>query len=400
MKLKNFILLRKKVYDYKKTSYGFKCLYFIEDEASKNLLRKFDSSDFREIYEKKNKNTADLQNLKIGDEIVILVDLSKFPNYFESFTNFINYNRYSLKFEQFYIFDLNYYHGNSDENSKIDSFLLIQDVISFLRELSVHEKEVNGYIELLFHKPDKICPIKVDYFLPEIDSFKTDFSIQELYDHVFEKSDEEARRKLYVNEMINLLSADGLISFSSLLKNWNRIHNSYKNSFQLYLSEFSFEKIKSSSLEYFHEQTNKIYSTITKFSTHILVIPVAYILILRFLDFNGESFQKDTILIFLGILYFVIIWFVLLSNVNKAFEAIEEDISNFIERLETSEYLGEIVDNLNNQKNKVIPNQKNKIKLVKIIGLIILVLTLAAYFIIYSDVYASRILNLILESYS
>ncbi|PZD76409.1 hypothetical protein [Mesonia sp. K7] len=395
MTLKDFISFRGQVIDFEKTPYGFSCLFNVCTKQEKELLGKFQDSEIREAFHQQSQDTADLKSIEIGDSIVIKIDLSKFPNYFESFDDFIAYNRYLLKHQDFYVFDLDYHHSISDEIDKISSFLELQELITFLRELSTYENESNGFLELIFNKPDKICSIRVEYSVTDIENFETNSSIAELKEHVFEKSDQEARRKLFINEMINLISIEK-ISFSNLLKNWNTIVKSYRSSFQIYLSEFSFEKIKTSSQEYFHELTDRIYSTINKFSTYILAIPVAYLLILRFFDFEGKNFAKDTFLLVVGILYFVVIWFVLLNNLSKAFTAIENDISKFLGRIKNEEHLNEITVSLNTQKSKLIPSQKRKIGLVRIISFIILSITIGAYIFIHYE----HILNYLSKSLS
>src|SRR5690606_30013397 len=137
----------------------------------------FENSEVREAYHKQSQNTADLKQLEIGNKIVIKIDLSKFPNYYESFEDFIVYNRYELKHQEFYIFDIDYHHNYSDEDDNITSFLVLQEIISFLRELSTYEKESNGFIELLFLKPDNICSIKVNYNVSDIQNFKVNSSV-------------------------------------------------------------------------------------------------------------------------------------------------------------------------------------------------------------------------------
>ncbi|MEP2056804.1 MAG: hypothetical protein ABJJ05_03300 [Maribacter litoralis] len=384
MDIKHFISFRKKLQDFETTSFGFKGLFILKDSTDKELIRKFSDSQIREIYYQENQNTADHKNLIIGEKVIVLIDLSKFDYYYEDFKEFLGSNKYGLKNEDFYIFDLDYHHNLSEENRKITNFLKIQSIISFLKKLSTYEKETKGLLELFFNKPDKICSIIFDYDEKEIINLSLIKSITNLNQHVFETSDKETRIRLFTNEMMNILSSKDF-QFKTVLENWDLINSSYRNSFQIYLSEFSFEKIKTSSQEYFHELTDRIYSTINKFSAYILAIPVAYILILRFFDFDGENFAKDSFLAVIGLLYFIVIWFVLLNNLSKAFEAIENDISNFIKRIRNEENLAEITESLENQKTKLIPNQKRKIILVRIVSIIILIMTIGAYLMIYLD---------------
>ncbi|WP_179354709.1 hypothetical protein [Winogradskyella vidalii] len=384
MELEKFILFRKKIQDFEITPYGFKGLYILENETDVNLISLFEDIQIREIFYPHNNSTANQKKLNVGDKVKILIDLSKFQNYFEKFEDFLKSNKYKLNFDKFYIYELDYHHEVSPVNKQINNFLLLQELINFLKKLSTYEKTTKGILELYFHKPDKICSILIDYDIESIKKLKINKSISELSEHVFEKSDQETRIKLFSNEMINLLSVNDF-SFDSVLNNWESIDNSYRSSFQIYLSEFSFEKIKTSSQEYFHELTDRIYSTIHKFSGYILAIPVAYLLILRFFDFKGENLTKDSFLLAIGLLYFIIIWFVLLNNLSNAFETIEKDIDKFLNRIKGEENLVEITENLADQKKKLIPSQKKKIKIVRIISVLIFLMILCAYLIIYLE---------------
>lgn len=392
MDLKYFILFRNKLENIEITSFGFKGEFYISNIADLNLIKMFEDSEIRELYYLQNNSTVNKNQLIVNDQVVILIDLSKFNNYYETFIEFIKFNKYELKYTEFYIHDLIYQHKVTKDLKLINDFLNIQELISFLKSLSTYEKTTTGLLELFFQKPDKICSIIVDYDIEHIEKYSIQKSILDLKNHVFEKSDQETRRKIFSNEMINILSIHGF-EFNRILKNWDNIDTSYRNSFQIYLSEFSFEKIKTSSQNYFHELTDRIYSTINKFSAYILAIPVAYILILRFFDFDGKSLAKDSFLVIIGILYFIIIWFVMLNNLSKAFQIIEHDIAKFIEKIQRDENLKEITDSLKIQKDKLIPSQKRKILLVRIISIITLLMIIFAYLFIYYDYFQSLILK-------
>lgn len=401
MNLVSFVNFRKKIQNFEITSYGFKGLFIVSDKEDLLLISQFEDSQIREIYYKKNNNTANQKDLEIGDEIVILIDLSKFPSYYEKFEDFTFSNRYKLNLKEYYIQELNfYYHYQKNEQNKtVNNYINLLELITFLKELSTYEKTTKGVLELYFQKPDRICSIVLDYNREIIENLKINTSIKELSQHVFEKSDQETRKKLFANEMINFLSGGGF-TFSNVVNSWDSICNSYMNSFQIYLSEFSFEKIKTSSQEYFHELTDRIYSTIHKFSAFILAIPVAYILILRFFDFEGRSFVKDSFLLILGLLYFIIIWFVFLNNLTQAFETIEQDIDKFLKRIKGAENLAEIMESLSNQKKKLIPSQRRKIIIVRVISVLILFMIFGAFVYIYYDFLKKFVCNLNLFAYS
>ncbi|MFC6858927.1 hypothetical protein [Zunongwangia atlantica] len=384
MELQNIIDLRRITDNFEKTPYGFKGEVHSLKEDDIKILEKFEDYGFRELFYLSNNHNVEIKDLKALDNISYAFVLPNNLEYYETFEEFIASNKHTKPLDEYYIHELKYKQGKDKKLKEIRNYEKLQELIFFLKELCTYKKSTFGSPELFFHKPDKICSVILEYSEEIIEKIDIKTKIEELKDHVFEKSDKESRKKIFINEMINILHQEK-INFEKLVKKWDDITESYYTSFNIYLSEFSFQKIKNSSQEYFHELTDRIYSTISKFSTYILTIPVAYLFILRFFDFKGESLAKDSFLLIIGISYFIIIWFVLLNNISKAFSSIEKDIVNFQERISNETDLDEITSKLEEQKIKTIPSQKNKIILVKILSIFVLVLTISAYLFIHID---------------
>lgn len=382
--------LRNLILNDKITSFGFEGDFHVKTESELNLLIDIPKNLFREIYLISNSKSIEPEEAKISDEIHIAIDTSKLNGYFETIEEFIKANKYSLPKDDYYIFELDYLNSGGQKNEIIANHEKVIYLIGFLEKIATHIQTSRGVKNLVFQKPDKICTIKIDYNSRLLKEYKLSNNVKDVESHVLSNSDKETRIKLFNEELINILNKTNG-DFLSIVNNLNKIIDSYKSSFSLYLSEFSFQKVKASSQEYFHDLTDRIYSTIHKFSTYILAIPIAYIFILRFFDFSGDSLSKDFFLLSIGILYFLVIWFVLLNNLSKAFETIVTDIDRFLERIENEESLEEIIDNLNNQKNNLIPNQKNRILVVRIITLIILFLTIIAFIYIHYN-YLSEVI--------
>ena len=378
MKIDDVVSLRRILENYENTSFGFKGIIYKINEDNLKVLSQFQEQEIREIYYTSTNESFDFEDVTLGENVTVAIDLKGTRFYYNTFEEFIRVHKFKYPESDYYIHELEYFHGSQTLIPEIRKYQSILEIIEFLSELSDYRKAYSGKLELLFNTPSEVSTLKIDYDKKQVLSLDIEEFVDGLKLQVLDKSDADSRKRLFINELVNLVG-NGENSFSSVLKNWNEIVNSYKKSFQIYLAEFSFEKIKTSSQEYFHELTDRIYSTINKFSTYILAIPLAYIFILRFFDFNGNSFAKDTFLIVAGLFYFTIIWFVLLNNLVKAFESIESDITKFQKRIENEDSLVEIHNNLYEQKEKVIPNQKRKVLLVRVISLIVLILTFSAY---------------------
>ena len=381
--LSDLIWLRNNIESFELTSYGFTGVVKITGQSDIDNLKNLSNSGIRELYDYDNNKYVDTEKLKNDSCLKINFDLSEYNNYYENFDEFLEDNLYKLKNSDFYIHDLSYRNYKGKRIDIIDNYMKILDIIGFLKDLSSYDKISKGKLELYFHKPDQICSLVVNYNSIDCNELKILNDINDIRLHVLQNPDKETRIKFFTIEMIQVLSSEGFI-FKKLLTKWDNIANSYKNTFSIYLSEFSFEKIKTSSQQYFQELTDRIYSTIHKFTGYILAIPVAYILIIRFFDFEKtNSLFRDTLLLVIGILYFIVIWFVFLNNLNRAFETIILDINRFIDRIKGQDNLKSITESLEEQKDSVIPKQKNKIIIIKTITLIILLMMIVTYGYLY-----------------
>ena len=379
----NIINLRKDLSCHEVTSYGFKGKLEAVTNDQINYLVNIDKSYFREIFYSESNLDVDLSKVEEGQDISIALNLGELSWYYETFQDLVKSHKLELP-NYYYIHDFPFQSGNKNVPDELNKLKLIHSIIDLLTLVCYFKKSDASGLELLFNDVNDLCSVKIEYDSTVISSIGINTSLETIENHIADTSDKEARKRIFAGEITKILKTTG-VSFSNLIAKWDLIHESYFKSYELYLSGFSFEKIKTSSQEYFHELTDRIYSTINKFSTYILAIPFAYIFILRFFDFAGNSFVKDTFLLIAGLFYFVIVWFVLLSNLIKAFKVIENDITQFQERISNESSLNLIRDSLETQKKKIIPNQRNKIRLVQATSIVILILTFSAYIYIHHD---------------
>jgi hypothetical protein len=80
---------------------------------------------------------------------------------------------------------------------------------------------------------------------------------------------------------------------------------------------------------------------------------------------------KNLILLILGFIFLILIWFVLFKNIDESIKAIEEDIIDFIEKIENVSELDSIKVKLEKLKSEEIKKQRTKLTLVKVLTLVI-----------------------------
>jgi hypothetical protein len=393
--LKNIVLLRKKLQNVSIESFGF--TGYIESISEDIVLLLQESSEhIRECYYVENNEDVDFNNVNLGKQILIKIDLAKIPNYYNTISEFVKANKFELNYNNFYIHELDYFEDESSSDRKIENYKINIQFINFLKDISDFNKISAGNLELFFYRAEQGIAFDIDYSWEQIpDLLEIKGKIKDLQNQLNSSADAKERKQIFINELIPILKKNNN-SYVGLLGNISILIDNYEKSFDLYLSGFSFDKIKTASIEYFHELTDKIHSTILKYSTYIFAIPITYIFLIRFLDFSGKNILKDTFLLILGIVFFILIWFVLFKNIDDAISSIENDINSFKDKLGNDEKLVPIIKSLDNQNNNILPKQKKKLLLVKIITILILVSLIGAYVCVhynYLKLHSIKIIN-------
>lgn len=382
--LKNIVHLRKKLVEVSNTNFGIRGCILSASKDDILILKRIGSQYFREAYYPISNNDVDFGSIQEGEKIELAIDLGAIPNYYENFSTFLQANKIKCEHSTFYIQDLDYFEGISEEPVEIKNYKLNIELIQLLKDISDYQKDIAGDLELFFYKSDQGCTVHVYYDASDFQHIDQVKALPDIREHLLNKADSHERKQIFVNELINCLTQEGG-SYKYLMKNWGSIVENYNKSFSLYLSGFSFEKVKTASIEHFHELTDRIFTTISKFSSYIFIVPVTYILLLRFLDFEGKSIVKDIFLLFLGVVFFVLIWFILFRNISDAIEAIEKDITNFKSKINDDSNLKDVKEQLDEQYKNVLPKQKRKLKIVKGISILILIVLFVAFTVIHFE---------------
>ena len=192
------------------------------------------------------------------------------------------------------------------------------------------------------------------------------------------------KKQLFINELVVFIEKHGN-SYIKLIGNWDSLISNFEKSYALFVSGFSFEKIKTSSNEHFQKLVDRIYDSITKASNYIFGIPIGYILLLNNFDFTGSLILKNFALLILALIFFILIWFVLFKNIREAINAIENDISDFLQRIKDVNELQEIYNRLEKLKKEELKKQEMKLDLVQILTAIIFAIVVFTYLYVFID---------------
>ncbi|MGL1903110.1 MAG: hypothetical protein OCC49_13300 [Fibrobacterales bacterium] len=346
----------------------------LSEDDIENLKNLWDDC-VREVFGDNNCAIVDPAELQLNDRVQIVLSPSSLP-YYEKLTDFINGNKIQVNQPGFYIHELEYFEEEEGSNEKIKAYYSILKLIEFLCENSDHQKKSSGDVELFFFQHGQGLSLKIEYC--EIDLINRIDRIGDIKKELSDRPDSAERRLIFINEMINVLNGRDA-TFQCLIKNWDILLYNYDKSFSLYLSGFSFDKIKTASTEYFHSLTDKLYETINSKANSIFLIPIAYIFLLTRMSFSEIDVVKDTGFFLLGAIFFIFIWFVFIKNLEEGFEAIEKDIEKFRDKISGDLNLEEIYEELSCQQNEILPKQLRKVAIIKMGTVWVFIVTLMVF---------------------
>lgn len=301
--------------------------------------------------------------------------------YYETLNNYIVGNKYKNKASNYYIHDIEYtsfLDGNS--NAEIQKYKTNLDIINLLRLVADYETSDGGDLELFFYGSENGAALKIQYSAEDLKSISQE-NIEELESQFIEKTDMQERIQIFKTELISSLNKKA--GYSYLIKNWETLVNNYSKSFNLYLAGFSFEKLKTASSEHFHELSDRIHQTIGKVSNYIFAVPVAFIFLLRYFDFEGKNYPGDLFLLIIGLLFLILVWLVPFKNIEESISVISQDIQDFRSKIKGNSSLEEIDKKLTRIETKQLGSQTKKLTIVKVISILIFLILLIAFIYIH-----------------
>ncbi|HET8885616.1 MAG TPA: hypothetical protein VFM70_04595 [Salinimicrobium sp.] len=355
------------------------------DQDDIDVLKKIEDA----VYEvKKGKGdfiTLDQVHKNIGSAINVTIEVGLFDNYYSSLLEFVEKNKYDLKTTVYFIEE--YEISSSDVTSKniIRNYLQNLSLIELLELLSNHSNSSACNLKLYFHKVGESLILPIEYTVDNLRNMNIE-DVAELKREFSQDIHKSERKKLFINELINLYSGQNK-DYSLLLKNWSLLKESYYNSYDSFLEGFSFDKIKTSSLEHFHDLNDKIHETVRKVSNYIFGIPIAFLFLISRLEFSNPSTLKNISLLGVGYLFILLIWKIFFKSIKESLDSIKEDISRYEAKIKHVSNLSSIVADLRKLKDETLKNQYDKLSFLKTITVIIAVgLTILVSYLGWEDI--------------
>lgn len=370
-KLNDFLSLNGSISNIDEDSF----IYTIElKEEYVEKIKNFDSDNYIEqVLDSKQKiiiieNISTFQNQTISIEFIIS-ELKKIGFYL-TINEFILDNRFEIPSE-FHIHDISYSNLLPDNNEDIDKYSAITILIDQLTSKAKFISEEHS---------KTICLVQDNFFIEiPIDTivyeeFLEHENIELINQYITDINSYKEKKVIYLKELIDFLTVKTKSDrFKELVLNFREFYEKCNTSFEYYLANFSFNKIKleldNSVLEY----SKSIRSIINDSQTKLVAIPAAFVLGVSQIDFANPFLLKNFLIVASSFLFSYILS-IFIKNQENAIEIISDNLSNYktnYERSKATQFeeerelknLSELINNSYKKTEVEIKKQEQRLKI-------------------------------------
>lgn len=247
---------------------------------------------------------------------------------------------------QFFI-DFDEYLSNSERRLEIPGYCFIQSIrwasfheteapkeiatlksatrlFSLLEDFSDHVSPFNNDKELVFLVGRRVVVSSFYYPSDLALNVSTEWFEREVVHTDIHKSNKVEIFRSVISEMYK---DEGEISFSKILNDFNIIVLKLKRSYELFVSEFSYDKIRSQVEKDKLDFTCRLNSVLSDIQNQLLAVPVAMFLVgSQLTEYDVPSLTVNNLAIWLGSVIFVLFLEFLLRNQRSTLQAIGNEI--------------------------------------------------------------------------
>lgn len=299
----------------------------IDDEILKQI-RQFYNDDLIENIKDSSGSLINIDNVSVSSQTVFIefvtAELKK-KGYYITFADFIVDNRFEAD-ETFYIQELNYNNESSGNHEKIEKYKTLLELIQKLILKSKFVKDEDVKTLFLFQE-NKFIELPIDNGIVYEDSLQSE-NIGLVEEYVKNIDEYKEKRSIFLQELIDFLSPERSNRFKYLLSNFKEFFERCNTSFEFYLSNFSYNKVKMEIDNSVFEHSKNIRNIINDAQSKLIAIPAAFVLAATQIDFSNVISIKNIIIIASSFIFSYIIS-IFIQNQKNALNIVSENVKNY-----------------------------------------------------------------------
>lgn len=224
----------------------------------------------------------------------------------------------------FAVRDLGY--DSAASGSRPDQVVRYVDAVKLwglLTEAADHVDQNGGVLHFIKSHDDRLA-ITADYgqqdliAIPALNQFASEF--------VESDHHKDQKRSILRTAIIDRFKGQKKIAFAQMLPAFDAVLENVRSSYSMYVSEFSFEKVKAEIEKDNLESTLKLNKTFSEIQNQLLAIPLALVLVASQITPSAGWTLKNGV-IWLGASFFTVLMAMLVHNQFRAIAAIGEEIN-------------------------------------------------------------------------
>lgn len=306
-----------------------------------------------------------VEDYNTNEDIVLefLISRLRTQGFYLSKDSFLTWNQYNYPEKEVYIYEINDFLINNIFFN--ERFSIIVNLIDVLGQNSKNRYYTDEILNLLIVREDKSLLLYLKY-LPEDLDLIDDSSLNNITNFIEILGENIApdRKNIYINELIDyLLPIEEKDRFSYLIKNFDEFIHRASASYNYYLRNFSYNKLKIELDTKALDFAQKIQGVVNDSQTKLIAIPAAIVFACTTLEYEKMNSIKNY-LILVGMIMFCIFIQIFINNQKSALKFIENNITIYKQSFSNNK---QILENTFIKVDKEKDKQKYRLLTVQIL---------------------------------
>lgn len=289
-----------------------------------------DKSFLDTLYNSELIENSDIDDYSVGDSITLEFSLPRLSGigFFETRESFLRKNYYNIPGDEIYIFERSSY--LSDDLPFQQNYSLIVNLISEISNFSKHTYEDAEVLNAIILREEISLYLPLKYSYEDLESLNVDVTNRiEQFVLLLQTNAFADKKNVYLNFLVEyLIPIEENTRFSYLIQNYYDYDDKAESSYNYYLRNFSYNKLKveldSKALEF----NQKLQSVINDSQTKLIAIPTALVFTLSTLDYENINSFKNYLLI-IGLIIFCVFIQIFINNQKSSIGFISDNILQY-----------------------------------------------------------------------
>jgi hypothetical protein len=268
---------------------------------------------------------------------------------------------------RFYLADCDYQHKNDSVSppEPVERYIAATKLYSLLEKTADHQGGIGSAKTLIFLQKEKI------EFAPEYNSENlcTLTGISEFQSEFTEsKTHKEQKKTIIKTVLLEMFTGRSRVPFSELLSQFSEFLEKVQASYQLYVSEFSFQKVKAEVEKEKLDATTKLNKVFSDIQNQLLAVPAALVLAGGQME-DKAAWSSKNLLIWLGVLVFAVLMTLLVRNQRHTLHAVQQEIDQQWQQIKGKHH--SVADRFSASYKQLDKRYRHQERLIRVVDLLV-----------------------------